>query len=118
MVRRRTQASLRSLRKLGCGAVSNHEAGFHPSRRGQVVAPQDKESVIDHAQLLAPVTCAKAAWLMVVPISDSIFVTYCATCSSAKPRCRVSFSFFSSSEAASTCGTVTSVTRYTIHSLP
>src|SRR6186713_1614864 len=33
--------------------------------------------VPDHAQLLfAPVTCAKAAWLIVVPISDSIFVTY------------------------------------------
>src|SRR2546430_3886907 len=72
----------------------------------------------DHAQLLAPVTCAKAAWLMEVPISDSIFVTYCATCSSVIPRCNVSFSFFNSSEAASTCGTVTSVTRNTIHSLP
>src|SRR5256885_1443804 len=32
---------------------------------------------LDHAQLLfAPVTCAKAAWLMEVPIADSILVTY------------------------------------------
>ena len=31
---------------------------------------------LGHAQLFAPVTCEKAAWLMDVPISDSIFVTY------------------------------------------
>ena len=55
---------------------------------------------------------------MEVPISDSIFVTYCATCSSAKPRCRVSFSFFSSSEAASTGGTEWFVFRVTDVSAP
>jgi len=55
---------------------------------------------------------------MLVPISDSILVTYCAICSSVSPRCSVSFSFFTSSEAASAGGTLTSVTRNTIHSLP
>src|SRR5258705_1156553 len=39
MVRRRTQASVRSLRKLGYGAVSNHESP-HPWRRGPKAAPQ------------------------------------------------------------------------------
>ena len=40
----------------------------------------------DRAQLLAPVTCAKAASLMVVPIWLSILVTYCATASSLSAR--------------------------------
>src|SRR5712671_2751077 len=69
-------------------------------------------------QLFAPVTWARALWLMVVPIWDSSLVTYSATCSSLKPRSRVSFSFLMSSEARSIGGTVTSVTRYTIQSPP
>src|SRR5438270_8975428 len=63
-------------------------------------APQD-EVIIDR-QLLAPVTWASALWLMVVPIWDSSLVTYSATCSSLKPRSRVSFNFLMSSEARST----------------
>src|SRR5271155_1889314 len=43
MVRRRTQASVRSLRRLGCNAVSNHGPVLHPSRRGRVAAPQDED---------------------------------------------------------------------------
>jgi len=45
-------------------------------------------------------------------------VTYCAICSSVRPRCRVSFSFLVSSDARSSGGTVTSVTRKTIASPP
>src|SRR5258708_4935535 len=55
---------------------------------------------------------------MMVPIWDSSLVTYSATCSSLKPRSRVSFNFLMSSEARSTGGTVTSVTRNTIQSPP
>src|SRR5436305_1947066 len=55
---------------------------------------------------------------MEVPICDSSLVTYSASCSSLKPRSRVSFNFLISSEARSTAGTVTSVTRNTIQSPP
>jgi hypothetical protein len=46
-----------------------------------VAAPLDEGNwwlafVFNHAQLFAPVTCAKAASLMVVPISDSSLTTY------------------------------------------
>src|SRR6476659_6862625 len=54
---------------------------------------------------------------MVVPISVSSFATYWPICSSVRPRWRVSLSFFMSSEARSTGGTLTSVTWNTIHSL-
>src|SRR3954462_12722231 len=69
-------------------------------------------------QLFAPVACANALWLMLVPISDSSLVTYSETCSSLRLRCRVSFNFLISSEARSAAGTVTSVTRNTIQSPP
>src|SRR5580704_5405655 len=104
---------------------------LHPSRRGQVAAPQDEGNsgsdggyaFSDHAQLLlvslaAPVTCATAASLMVVPISFSSLPTYCAICSSSRLRWSCSFIFLMSSDAMSTGGTVSSVTRNTIHSLP
>src|SRR3981081_3173993 len=48
---------------------------------------------------------------------DSSLVTYCATCSSVSPRSSVSFNFFMSSEARSTGGTLTSVTRKPIPSV-
>ena len=54
--------------------------------------------------LFAPVTCAKAASLMLVPISVSSLATYCAICSS-QAALKLSFNFLMSSEARSTGGT-------------
>src|ERR1035438_6646365 len=88
----------------------------HPRMRG--ITGRAADLHLDHAQLFAPVTCAKASSLMLVPMSFSSLVTYCATCSSVMARSSVSFSFFMSSEERSTGGTVTSETRNTIHSLP
>src|SRR5579863_9625596 len=68
-------------------------------------------------QLFAPVTCAKALWFTLVPISYSSFVMYSLICSSVSPRRRLSFNFFISSEARLTCGIVISVTRKTIQAL-
>src|SRR6185437_10977568 len=67
-------------------------------------------------QLFAPVTCAKAASLMVVPMLDSSLVTYSAICSSLRERSSACFSFLMSSEAKSIGGTPMSVTRNTTHS--
>src|SRR3981189_3067717 len=48
MVRRCTQASVRSLRKLGYGAVSNHEVTYGPAsfETRPSAAPQDKDEVL------------------------------------------------------------------------
>src|SRR6185436_15613553 len=79
-----------------------HRVGFQDwVSSSSMAAGQCQHCSGDYAQLLAPVTCAKAAWLMEVPITDSILATYCATCSSVSPRCKVAFNFFSSSEEAS-----------------
>ena len=66
MVRRRPQTSLRSLRILGCAAVSNHEATMppHPSRRGEDAAPQDEGlSSVIHA-LIPPPEQHESAYLL------------------------------------------------------